>query len=187
MVCEGAFPRGMGRVVLAVCAALALLAGAPGEAAAGIPAAYEPIVIQPAGAPAKSEFDLSEALARARRENKSLYVYLGADDCRYCHKYEAFLASHVDELQPEFAARYLVVDLRSSLSVPSRLIYIKVGDKSLPYAEFQTSIGDERARLLVYPSVWLLDGQARPLMQMPAGAGTFSTVPEQIEILHLVQ
>ena len=37
-------------------------------------------------------------------------------------------------------------------------------------------MGDERARQLVYPSVWLFDGKdaARPrnLMQMPAGAGT---------------
>jgi hypothetical protein len=42
-------------------------------------------------------------------------------------------------------------------------------------------------RQLVYPSVWLLDGQARTLMQMPAGTGTFETVDEQLEILRLVQ
>ena len=68
--------------------------------------------------------------------------------------------------------------------VASRL-YIRIGEVSLPYAEFQRSIGDERARVLVYPSVWLLNGAARPLMQMPAGAGTFETVPEQLEILRL--
>ena len=45
--------------------------------------------------------------------------------------------------------------------------------------------GDERARALVYPSVWLLDAAAKPLMQMPAGSGTFETVPEQLEILRL--
>lgn len=178
----------MVRIFSAVCIALALLAGAAGEAVAvGMPAAYRPIVIEPSGAPAKTEFDLTEALARAQRESKPLYVYLGASDCRYCRKYEAFLAAHADELVPEFAARYLVVDLRSSLSVPSRQLFIKVGDKSLPYAEFQASIGDERARLLVYPSVWLLDANARPLMQMPSGAGTFSTVPEQLEILRVEQ
>lgn len=168
--------------------ALALVAAASGQAlAAGLPAAYKAIVIEPTGAPARTEFDLTAALNRAQRENKSLYVYLGANDCRYCRKYEAFLASHAGELVPEFAARYLVVDLRSSLSVPSRQLFMKVGDKSLPYAEFQASIGDERARMLVYPSVWLLDAKARPLMQMPSGAGTFSTVPEQLEILRLEQ
>jgi len=41
--------------------------------------------------------------------------------------------------------------------------------------------------LLVYPSVWLLDTEVKPLMQMPAGTGTFQTVPEQLEILNLVQ
>ena len=49
------------------------------------------------------------------------------------------------------------------------------------------ALGDERARMLVYPSVWLFDGNAKPLMQMPAGTGTFETVPEQLEILRLQQ
>ncbi len=88
---------------------------------------------------------------------------------------------------PHFAKDYLVVDLRSSLSVQADRLYIRVGEKALPYADFQRSIGDERARLLVYPSVWLLDTNAKPLMQMPAGTGTFQTVPEQLEILRLEQ
>ena len=46
---------------------------------------------------------------------------------------------------------------------------------------------DERVRMLVYPNVWVLDATPRPLMQMPSGTGTFETVPEQIEILQLVQ
>ena len=41
--------------------------------------------------------------------------------------------------------------------------------------------------MLVYPTVWLFDPQLKPLMQMPAGTGTFETVDEQLEILHLVQ
>ena len=49
------------------------------------------------------------------------------------------------------------------------------------------ALGDERARQLVYPSVWLFDGQGKTLMQMPAGTGTFETVPEQLEILRLEQ
>ena len=35
--------------------------------------------------------------------------------------------------------------------------------------------------------VWLLDQDAKPMMQMPAGTGTFQTVPEQLEILRLEQ
>jgi thiol-disulfide isomerase/thioredoxin len=158
-------------------------------AQAALPSAYSPVVIEPQGGPARMEFDLSAALERARRDNKRLYVYLGASDCPYCRRYEAFLAKNATELLPHFSP-YLVVDLRSSLQVQANKLFIKVGALSQPYAEFQRSIGDERARLLVYPSVWLFDAhelRPKPLMQMPAGTGTFETVPEQLEILQLVQ
>jgi len=155
--------------------------------AAGFPAPYAPTVVQPAGAPQRFEFDLSAALRRAEREKKRLYVYLGANDCPYCRRYEAFLERHAVELAPHFAKDYLVVDLRSSLTAQASKLFIRIGETSLPYADFQRSIGDERARLLVYPSVWLFDAKAKPLMQMPAGTGTFETVEEQLEILHLVQ
>jgi len=145
------------------------------------------MVVEPGGAPERAEFDLGPALARAQRENRRLYVYLGASDCPYCRRYEAFLEQNATELVPHFAARYIVVDLRSALSVTSRLLFIRVGDRVLSYADFQRAIGDERARMLVYPSVWLFDKDATPLMQMPAGTGTFQTVPEQLEILRLEQ
>lgn len=155
-------------------------------AQAGIPAPYAPVVIQPVGAPARAEFDLTTVLARARRENKWLYVYLGANDCPYCRKYEAFLEKNAVELVPHFS-KYIVVDLRSSLSVTTDALFIRIADTSRPYVEFQKSIGDERTRAVVYPSVWLLDGKPKPLMQMPAGTGTFQTVAEQLEILRLEQ
>jgi len=163
------------------------LACMPGFAAAAFPDAYKPTPVQPAGLPQRHEFDLTPALKRAQREHKRLYVYLGASDCPYCRRYEAFLARHGDELVPHFAKDYLVVDLRSNLSVTADKLYFRIGDRSLAYADFMRSIGDERARLLVYPSVWLFDGRAKPLMQMPAGTGTFETVPEQLEILRLQQ
>jgi thiol-disulfide isomerase/thioredoxin len=154
-------------------------------ALAGIPAAYAPVVVLPVGVPQRYEFDLTAALQRAQRENKRLYVYLGADNCPFCRRYEAFLDQHAAELAPHFAKDYLVVDLRSTLAAVASRLFIRIGETSLPYVDFQRSIGDERARALVYPSVWLLNGAAKPLMQMPAGAGTFETVPEQLEILRL--
>ncbi|MFM2121120.1 MAG: hypothetical protein RL722_2588 [Pseudomonadota bacterium] len=154
-------------------------------ARAALPAAYQPVVIE-SGASGRTEFDLTAALERARREKRRLYVYLGASDCPYCRKYEAFLARNAQELQPHFAG-WLVVDLRSSLQIQASKLFFKVGERSLGYVDFQKSIGDERARLLVYPSVWLFDTQLKPLMQMPAGTGTFETVAEQLEILNLVQ
>lgn len=158
---------------------------APAPVAAGIPADYAPLLVLPTGMPQRAEFDLSAALARARVDNKRLYVYLGATDCPFCRKYEAFLARNAAVLAPEFAKDYLVVELRSTLSVTARRLYIRVDGSSLPYVDFQRAIGDARVRVLAYPTIWLLDQQARPLMQMPGGSGTFETVAEQIDILRL--
>ena len=89
------------RPLAAACLALGLALGAAVAAVVGIPAPYAPIVIQPAGVPARHEFDLSAALARAKRENKRLYVYLGASDCPYCRRYEAFLEQNAAALVPQ--------------------------------------------------------------------------------------
>jgi len=171
----------MTRLVMAL---VVLAAALPAQAA--LPAAYAPLVVEPTGLPARAEFDLTAAVARAKREHKRLYVYLGANDCPYCRRYEAFLEKNADELRPHFTG-WLIVDLRSSLRVQADRLHIRVSGRSLPYAEFQRGIGDERARQLVYPSVWLFDTALKPLMQMPAGTGTFETVPEQLEILRLEQ
>lgn len=176
------------QLVTRLCLAALLAAASLAASATGIPAAYAPVVIEPTGAPTQAEFDLTAVQARARKENKRLYVYLGANDCPYCRKYEAFLAQNATELVPQFRGHnFIIVDLRSSLSMLASKVLIRVGTTSLPYADFQRSIGDVRARLLVYPSVWLFDANLKPLMQMPTGTGTFQTVPEQLEILRLEQ
>jgi len=168
-------------------AAILLLAFMNLAVAAGIPADYAPMVIEPNVRDGKTEFDLTAAQSRARLEKKRLYVYLGASDCPYCRIYETFLRQNAQDLVAEFARDYLIVDLRSSLSVKAAMLHFKVDARSLDYKAFMERIGDERARMLVYPSVWLFDAELKPLMQMPAGAGTFQTVPEQLEILRLVQ
>ncbi|MBX3605254.1 MAG: thioredoxin family protein [Piscinibacter sp.] len=166
--------------------ALPLLLAVAGPAAAiGLPPRYGATVIRPQGAPERYEFDLGAALQRARAENKRLYVYLGADDCPFCRKYEAFLDKNADALLPHFRKEWLLVDLRSSLKVQADRLRFRIGEQSWSYAEFMRHLRDERVRQLVYPSVWLFDGEGRTLMQMPAGTGTFETVPEQLEILHL--
>lgn len=175
------------RNILAACAALLLACAVP-ALAEGIPRAYSPVVILPSGDSARTEFDLTAVADRAKRENRRLYVYLGAKDCAYCRKYESFLEQNAKELVPQFSGHnYIVVDLRSALSVTQDRLFIRVGDSSRSYVDFQKAIGDVRARMLVYPLVWLFDGNLKPLMQMPAGTGTFQTVPEQLEILQLVE
>lgn len=168
-------------------AAAVVLLAAAASAHAAFPARYAPTAVQPGGAPQRTEFDLTAALARAARENKRVYLYLGASDCPFCRRYEAFLERNADALVAPFAKDYIVYDLRSSLSVRQEKLFFRIGDKTLSYTEYMRSLGDERERQLVYPSVWLLDPKGKPLMQMPAGTGTFETVPEQLEILRLEQ
>lgn len=181
------------RAVLCLVVGLATAWAIALPARAGVPDAYSPVVLQPAalssgagGAP-RIEFDLTAAQQSARQQGKRLYVYLGANDCKFCRRYEAFLQQNAAALVPHFAEKYIVVDLRSSLSVTASALFFRSGATSLAYADFQRAIGDERARLLVYPNVWLFDAALKPLMQMPSGAGTFETVAEQIEVLQLVQ
>lgn len=154
---------------------------------AALPAEYQPLLLEPQREGALMEFDIDRALAAARAAGKPLYLYLGAHDCSFCRRYEAFLARHSAVLAPAFAARYLVVELPSSLRTQAPQLRFRVGGRSLGYQEWMQALGDERVRQLVYPSVWLLDLNGRKLMQMPAGTGTFETVEEQMEILNLVQ
>jgi thiol-disulfide isomerase/thioredoxin len=153
-------------------------------AAEGMPPGYGAMSLPVLRSPGRTEFDLNPALQRARREGKPLYLYLGASDCPYCRRYEAFLAKNEAELLPHFR-KYLLAEMRSSLSVNARELHVKVGARSYSYTEWMQALGDERARMLVYPSVWLLDTTPKPLMQMPAGTGTFETVEEQLEVLRL--
>ena len=114
---------------------------------AGIPEPYAALVGAAATVDGRQEFDLRPAQQRARKTGKSLYVYLGATDCPYCRKYEAFLAQQSTALVPHFAEKYLVVDLRSALSVTAPQLVIRTDSMRLPYADFQRAIGDQRARI----------------------------------------
>ena len=108
--------------------ATAMTLAAPAMAA--FPMAYAPTAVLPGGTPQRFEFDLTAALRRAHNEGKRLYVYLGASDCPFCRKYEAFLAANAGELAPHFAKDYIVIDLRSSLAVQADRLFFRIGTSS---------------------------------------------------------
>ena len=161
-----------------------------GERRAGLPPPYgADASSQPAGAPERYEFDLDAARCSARgRENKRLYVYLGASDCPFCRKYEAFLDKNADALVPHFAKDWLVVDLRSSLKVQADRLHFRIGAAVLDLRRVHAA---SSATSACASSSTRASGcstaRRKPLMQMPAGTGTFETVPEQLEILRLEQ
>jgi thioredoxin-related protein len=180
------WPHALRRVALLLCLVMSMVGMVLPARAKNFPAAYAPFVVEPSVKDGVYEFDLRAAQAKARQSKKSLYVYLGAHNCSYCKRYQAFLTENANALVPQFAKDYLVVDLAGDLRATAKQVVIRTDKLHLPYLEFQKAIGDERVRTLTYPNVWLLDAEGKTLMQMPSGAGTFETVPEQLEILRLV-
>jgi hypothetical protein len=78
-------------------AALVVLALAQAPmAAAQIPDAFRPMVVEPPMSLTERRFDLTAAIQRARAEKKLLFVYLGARDCPYCVQYEKFLRANTE-------------------------------------------------------------------------------------------
>src|SRR5438552_1600939 len=80
------------------------------SAAAAIPDIYRPVVVSPPFSFSARIFDISPALAQARREGKPVFLYLGASDCSTCREYERFLKTNQIALTEKFS-RVIVVDL----------------------------------------------------------------------------
>ena len=165
------------RFVRTALVALALLQAC--VAAAQIPDAFRPLVVEAPFALAERRFDLNPAIAKARAEKKLLFVYLGAHDCPYCVQYVRFLRANTDALLPVYS-RHVVVDIRTWLRGPEPTFL--VGDRKYTFAEFQSVVGSRAGKRLVYPSFWLLtpDLKARPL---PTGTNLFRSLDEHRKAL----
>jgi hypothetical protein len=147
-----------------------LFVAAMGAVRAEIPAAYGPVVLEPAaGSGAEQVFDLSVPLELARTQHKRLFVYLGAPECSACRSYTLFLREHERELRP-LLERFVVVDLRSSLRA-RRPAFVVMG-RRYSTSEFKELIGD-RDPDLPYPTWWLLTPAPREVRQLPRGVNHF--------------
>jgi thiol-disulfide isomerase/thioredoxin len=135
---------------VAYCLALACLMN---NAHADIPEDYQPMVIYPPTAFTERVFDLTSVFARANKENKPIFFYIGAKDCAPCKLYEQYLSKNQDELLPIYS-QFIVADLRTWLRGPA--IKFKVGNAVMTYAEFMIKIENYPAKQLVYPSIWIL-------------------------------
>ena len=59
------------------------------------------------------EHDYGKALAEARRENKVVYLFIGADRCKYCDKFKDMTLSKADviaHMEKDFVLLYLSRD-----------------------------------------------------------------------------
>ena len=148
-------------------------------ARADIPDFFQPLVVKPPFSFSDRIVDLTPAFEKAKRLNKPMLVYLGADDCPPCKAYSVFLERHKEEMRPSFA-KVVVVDIRTWLKGPA--LTFQIYDKKYNVAEFKARVGDANKRLF-YPTWWLLTPEGTQLRQLPQGSSNFTSVENHIRLL----
>lgn len=165
----------MYRLVLIVLALLSF------QACADIPDVYQPVVIRPPFSLSERLIDLSDALEKARRESKPLYIYLGAADCPPCRDYGIFLSNNYTALKDAFD-KVVVVDIRTYIKGPE--LVFKIGDARYSFSQFKSFVGDKNS-FLIYPYYWLISQETlKQIKQLPlSSAKNYADVSKQIETL----
>ena len=158
-----------------------LLCAASLGAQAKIPTDYNAIVVNAVSSETETLFDITAAVERATRENKPMFVYMGAHDCPPCQDYERFLRRNWDALHASFD-QVVVVDLRTALN-SKRAIFI-IGDKRYTYSQFLNLIGDS-VTAHFYPRYWFITPQLRQVKQAPRNLRNFQNVETHLEFLKL--
>lgn len=146
---------------------------------ADIPAAYQPLVPQPAFSFTQRLFDLTPAFTQARAQNKPVFIYLGASDCPPCVDYVKFLDKQRDALKPAFDG-VVLVDLRTWLRGPAVKLALDGKDYTVP--QFKALVGDQNPGFS-YPWFWLLSPSGKQLKQLPYGLDPFMTVAGHTQLL----
>jgi thioredoxin-related protein len=162
------------------CAAIALAVLAA-HAQARIPEVYGPVVVTAPFSFSEREFDLTDAVDKARASGKPLFIYLGAEDCAPCKQFSAFLKDNHAELAQMFRA-VVLVDIRTWLKGPK--ISFAVGQTRFSSDEFKIQVGDQ-SRSLSYPSFWFLDANLKPIRILPPGSANYMSVTRLRELIRM--
>ena len=139
---------------------------------AGIPSEYNAIQVKSPFSFNERVFDMTEAIDKAKSENKNLFIYLGAEDCPPCKEYESFLRKNQVQLKDDFS-RLVVVDIKTWLRGPK--IYIKINNDKIFINDFKERIGD-KTKSLRFPSYWIVDSELKMIRQLPQGNTEFLDV-----------
>jgi len=81
--------------------------------------------------------DYDKALAEAKKEHKDVYLFIGADECRFCDMFKKWTLSKkevIDTLEKEYVLLYLSRDRHN---IPKRFAI-----KGVPRHYFLTSSGE---------------------------------------------
>lgn len=139
---------------------------------AGIPSEYNAIQVKSPFSFNERVFDMTEAIDKAKSEEKNLFIYLGAEDCPPCKEYESFLRKYQVQLKDDFS-RLVVVDIKTWLRGPK--IYIKINNEKIFINDFKVRIGD-KTKSLRFPSYWIVDSELKMIRQLPQGNTEFLDV-----------
>lgn len=137
-----------------------------------IPADLNPVIVEAPFSFRERLFDLSSAVAKAKAENKRLFIYLGAQDCPPCLEFSRFLENHETELKPVFAD-LVVVDIRTWLRGGS--LRFKIDDARYSFAELKALVGDQNSTLY-YPYYWLLTPELTQVRQLSRRPSDYTSV-----------
>jgi thiol-disulfide isomerase/thioredoxin len=150
-------------------------------AEARFPDSYKAIAIEPPFSFTERLIDLTPAIARAKTEEKPLFVHLGAKDCPPCRAYGEFLEQHRSDLEPIFR-KVLIVDIRTWLKGPA--LIFKIEDRRYTLDEFKKLVGDKTDRFS-YPYYWLLSPELKQIKQLPRGSNHYLSVESHKKLLAL--
>ena len=139
------------------------------ETLAAIPSEYAAISIKAPASFSERVFDLTPVIEKSRRENKNIFLYLGAADCPPCKEYEMFLSRNFEMLKESFS-NYVIGDIQTWIRGPD--IYFLIDGQKIPIPQFKEKVGDANKRIL-YPTYWILDHNLRQIRQLPAGNKQF--------------
>ncbi|MDT8337662.1 MAG: thioredoxin family protein [Sulfurimonas sp.] len=81
--------------------------------------------------------DYDEALAEAKKQEKGVYLFIGADECRWCDRFKKLTLSNqraIDRLEEEYVLLYLSRDRHK---VPKQFV-----TKGVPRHYFLTNRGE---------------------------------------------
>jgi len=123
--------------------------------------------------------DLSNAFAKAAREQRPMFVYLDAEDCPMCRNYNRFIKANLSRYQQLFKP-FVVVDIRTTMNWVPQIFRIEGKDYS--FDEFKQLVGDNN-KFLTYPYFWLLGPDRKQLRQLPIGAFSNQDIEKHAELL----
>ncbi|MEK7567539.1 MAG: thioredoxin family protein [Patescibacteria group bacterium] len=161
-------------------ALLLLLVAVAFPAFAWMPEDFKPIMIERSGGLTENIFDLDHAIKVAQEKKKLIFIYISANDCSWCARYEEFLKTNKEAMKEIFAP-YVVANLFVNTRGGAKPTF-RIGGQIYNANGFRALVGD-KAGLCYYPCFWALTPDLKQVRQQPRGATYYMTVEGHAKLL----